>query len=201
MDIELKKASTYARLIQHPTNFHQPLIRRAQFLFCSLEDQHVRTRVAALCSAQYFLALGNHILVRAVTSYSDPDSLTTWWTSYSWSPRSGLFPAASDGQEKDRARFKAGEPSPSVPPSSSAKTSKTQSLSRPSAQSDLPRLQRRLSEELAMQSFCLSLCNVVLSSLLGISEVKQVGIAITERSSPYDIAASFMLELAVTSLI
>jgi hypothetical protein len=116
--------------------------------------------VAALCSARYFLtslectdALGNQILVRAVTSYPDPDSPTTWWTLYSWSPggdRSsyalpgiwtpftaaagrGWFSVTSNGRGEDRARFEDGEPSPSVPLSSSATTSKTQSLPRPSA--------------------------------------------------------------------
>jgi hypothetical protein len=74
----------YARLIQYPKNFHQPLISRAQFLFCSLDDQRVRTRVAALRSPRYFLtclgptdALGDRILARVVTSYSDPDSPMT----------------------------------------------------------------------------------------------------------------------------
>lgn len=68
---------------QHPKNFHHLLIRRAHFRFCSRDDQRVGTRVAALCSARYVLtslvptdALGNHIVVRAVTSYSDPDSRT-----------------------------------------------------------------------------------------------------------------------------
>jgi hypothetical protein len=133
--------------------------------------------VAALCSAWYFLTslgstdvLGNQILMRAVTSYSDPDSPTIWWISCSWSPRGGgspcallgicapfsataavgdgLFLAASDGRGEDRARFEAGEPS------SSAKTSKTQSLSRPSARPDPLGLRLRLPRGLALKSPC-----------------------------------------------
>lgn len=76
---------TYARPIQYSKNFHEPLIGRAQLLFCSLDDQYVWTYVATLCSAQYFLtslrstdALGNYIFIKAVTLYSNPDSLRIW---------------------------------------------------------------------------------------------------------------------------
>jgi hypothetical protein len=160
-----------------------PLLSTAAIHLCSLDDRRVRTRVAALCSARYFLtslgstdALGNQILVRAVTSYSNPDSLTIWWTSCSWSPRGdrspcalpgicapfsataaagdGLFSADSDGRGEDRARLEAGEPLPSVPPSSSAKTSKTQSLPRPSARPDPLGLRLRLPRGLALKYSC-----------------------------------------------
>ena len=64
----------------------------------------------------------------------------------------GLFSAAFSGGGEDRARFKGGKPSPSVPPSSSAKISKTQSLSRPSARPDPLRLRLRLPEGLGREA-------------------------------------------------
>jgi hypothetical protein len=146
-------------LIEYHKSFRHLLIYRAHSRFCSLDDQRVRTRVATLCSARYFLtnlrstdALSNRIFVRAVTSYSHPDSPTIWWTSNSRSPRGSSFSAAFEGREEDRDRFEDGEPSPSVPPSSSAKTSKNQSPSRLSGWPDPLRLRLRLPEGLAMES-------------------------------------------------
>lgn len=70
-------------LTEYCKTFYYPLTRHAYPRFCSLDDQRVRTRVAILCSARYFLtnlgpteALGNQILVTAITSYSNPDSQT-----------------------------------------------------------------------------------------------------------------------------
>jgi hypothetical protein len=64
-----------------PEKFHRPLKLGAHPRSRSLEDQRVRTRVAALCSARYFFtnlgstnALGNYSFMKAVTSYSNPDS-------------------------------------------------------------------------------------------------------------------------------
>lgn len=102
--------------------------------FCSLDNQRVRTRVAALFSTRYFLtslrstdALGNRIFVRAVTLYSNPNSPTICWTSNSRLPRGGAFSAAFEGREEGRDRFEDGELPVSVL-LSSAKISKTQPL-------------------------------------------------------------------------
>lgn len=66
----------YTQVIQYSKNLYHRSIGYAHFLFRSLEDQHIRTRIAALCSVQYFLisldstdALSNQIFVKAVTSY------------------------------------------------------------------------------------------------------------------------------------
>ena len=163
--------------------------------------------MAALRSARYFLtnlgstdALGSRSFVRTVTSYSDPDSPTTSFTAAVGGVR---FSVTSNGRGEGRARFKDGEPSLSL--SSSAKTSKTQSLSRPSTRSDPLRLRLRLPQGFAMGSSyrgewsCLSPFSVVPLSLSGISKEKEVDVTIVKRLSHCNMAVSPRSELVKTS--
>jgi hypothetical protein len=144
--------------------------------------------VAALRSARKFLTSLGSPMLWVTRSWWLHTLISTWWTLHSWSLRrdrslctlvgictpftttaaagGGPFSAASNGRGEDRARFEDGEPSPSDRPSSSAKTSKAQSLPRLSARPGPLRLRLRLPEGLAMESpsvdrwSCLSSSNV-----------------------------------------
>ena len=97
-----------------------------------------------------------------------------------------LFSAAFNEKEKDRAHFKDGKPSLLVSLSSSTKTLKTKSLSRPSARSNPLRLRLCLLERLTIESpyidgwSCPFSFNVAPLSLSRILREKEVNIVITK---------------------
>jgi hypothetical protein len=99
-----------------------------------------------------------------------PCALPGTWTPFTVNAGAdkALFSAAFNRGGEDRARFEGGKRSPSASPSSSVKMSKTQSLPRPSARPDLPRLWLRLPEGLGMRSPCTDGLSCLFSSNVAI---------------------------------